>query len=316
MTPPITRRAFCDSIAFGAAAIAFSNALAQSPKNPPEGLALAIGNYGMQSYKTEEAIRSIADLKYDALELTVMPEWDSSPHKMNGERRGVVRKMLGDTGLTLTSLMENLTPSVADDDHQKVLERLKQAAELGHDLAPASPPLIQTVLGGGDWNERKELFRDRLGEWRRIAESTKTIIAIKPHRSGAMSNPEQGAWLLEQLGSSPWMGLIYDYSHYALRDLSVTETVKTAFPTTVQIVVKDVAKNGDQFEFALPGEANTFDHGEILTAFYKSGYRRSVCCEVSSQVFRRPRYDAAAAAKACYDYLSRVFEKGGIPRRR
>ena len=212
--------------------------------------------------------------------------------------------------------MENLTPSAAAADHQKALERLKQAAELGHDLAPDSPPLIQTVLGGGDWNEKKALFRDRLGDWRRIAETTKTVIAIKPHRSGAMSNPEQGAWLLEQLGSSPWMGIIYDYSHYAMRNLSVAETVKMAFPTTVQIVVKDVAKNGDQFEFALPGEANTFDHAEILTDFYKSGYRRSVCCEVSSQVFRRPDYDAAAAAKVCYDFMSRVFEKAGIPRRR
>ncbi|MEI8020273.1 MAG: TIM barrel protein [Schlesneria sp.] len=314
MTPPLTRRAFCRSVAYGVASTAVSNGVAQAPKDPPEGLTLAIGNYGMQSYKVEEAIRLISDLKYDALELTVMPEWDSSPHKLTGERRGVVRKILGETGLILASLMENLSPSAADVEHQKTLDRLKLAAELGHDLAPDSPPLIQTVLGGGDWSQKKELYRDRLGDWRRIAESTKTIIAVKPHRSGAMSNPEQGAWLLEQLGSSPWMGMIYDYSHYAMRGLSIAETINTAFPTTVQIVVKDVAKNGDQFEFALPGEANTFDHGEILAAFYKLGYRRSVCCEVSSQVFRRPGYDAAAAAKVCYDFMSRVFKNAAVPR--
>ena len=300
----------------GFAFAALPQTFAQVLKDRPEGLSLGIGNYGMQSYKANEAIRLIADLKYDAIELTVMPEWDSSPDKLTGERRRTVRRMLADTGLALTSLMENLTPSVTDAEHQKTLERLKLAAELGQDLAPDSPPLIQTVLGGGDWSEKKELFRDRLGDWRRIAESTKTVIAIKPHRSGAMSQPEQAAWLLEQLGSSPWMGMIYDYSHYAMRGLSVAETVKAAFPTTVQIVVKDVMKKGDQFEFALPGEANTFDHAEILTAFYKSGYRRSVCCEVSSQVFRRPVYDAAAAAKSCYDFMSRIFEKAGIPRPR
>ena len=316
MKPPLTRRAFCHSDACGVAVTAISNGFAQAPKNPPQGLTLAIGNYGMQSYKTEEAIRLIAGLKFDALELTVMPEWDSSPEKLKGERRGTVHRFLADTGLTLTSLMENLPPSANDAEHQKSLERLKLAAGLGHDLAPDSPPLIQTVLGGGDWSEKKELYRDRLGDWRRIAESTKTIIAIKPHRSGAMSNPEQATWLLEQLGSSPWLGMIYDYSHYAMRDLSVTETVKTAFPTTVQIVAKDVAKNGEQFEFALPGEANTFDHAEILTAFYTAGFRRNVCCEVSSQVFRRPGYDAAAAAKVCYDFMSRAFEKAGIPRRK
>ncbi len=316
MTPLLTRRVFCRSVAYGAAATAISNGYAQPPEDPPKGLMLAIGNYGMQSYKTEEAIRLIADLKYDALELTVIPEWDSSPEKLRGERRGTVRRLLGDTGLTLTSLMENLPPSATDAEHQKSLERLKLAAELGHDLAPDSPPLIQTVLGGGSWNDKKELYRDRLGDWRRIAESTKTIIAVKPHRSGAMSNPEQGAWLLEQLGSSPWMGMIYDYSHYAMRSLSIVETVKMAFPTTVQIVVKDVAKKGDQFEFALPGEANSFDHAEILTAFYIAGFRRNVCCEVSSQVFRRPGYDAATAAEACYDFMNRVFQKAEIPRRK
>jgi sugar phosphate isomerase/epimerase len=298
----------------GLALASFADGFAQEAKDRPEGLTLGIGNYGMQSYRVEEAIRLIADLKYDSLELTVMPEWDSSPHKLTGERRVVVRKMLADTGLTLTSLMENLVPSPLDADHQKSLERLKLAAEFGNDLSPDSPPLIQTVLGGGEWSDKKELFRDRLGDWRRIAESTKTMIAIKPHRSGAMSTPEQAAWLLDQLGSSSRMGMIYDYSHYAMRGLSVAETVKSAFPTTVQIVVKDVAKNGDQFEFALPGEANTFDHAEILAAFYKSGYRRTVCCEVSSQVFRRPGYDAAAAAKACYDFMNRVFMSAGIPR--
>ena len=316
MKTHITRRTFCHSIGSGFALASFADGFAQVAKDRPDGLTLGIGNYGMQSYKTEEAIKLIADLKYDALELTVMPEWDSSAHKMTEERRGLVRKMLGETGLSLTSLMENLTPSVVDVDHQKTLERLKLAAELGHDLAPDSPPLIQTVLGGGDWSDKKELYRDRLGDWRRIAESTKTIIAIKPHRSGAMSQPAQAAWLLEQLGSSRWMGMIYDYSHYAMRGLSVAETVKTAFPATVQIVVKDVAKNGDQFEFALPGEANTFDHADVLASFYKSGYRRSVCSEVSSQVFRRPGYDPTAAAKACYDFMSRVFEKAAVPRRK
>ena len=316
MTPPLTRRTFCCSVAYGIASTVLPQWSVHAQQDRLDGLSLAIGNYGMQSYKVDEAIRLIAGLKYDAIELTVMPDWDSSPEKLTGERRDAVRRMLADTGLTLTSLMENLTPSAADADHQKTLERLKLAADLGRDLSPDSPPLIQTVLGGGDWNEKKELFRDRLGDWRRIAESTKTIIAIKPHRSGAMSQPDQAVWLLEQLGSSPWMGMIYDYSHYAMRGLSVTETVKTAFPTTVQIVVKDVAKKGDQFEFALPGEANTFDHAEILTAFYKSGYRHSVCCEVSSQVFRRSGYDAAVAAKACYDFMSRVFEKAGVSRRR
>lgn len=311
-----TRRAFCQSLGAGVSLAGLSSGFAGPLDDRPTGLAIAIGNYGMQSYKVEDAIRLIADLKYDGIELSVMPGWDSSPQTLTRERRAPLRQMLVDSHLELASLMEDLTPSAVDAEHLKTLDRLKQAAELGRDLAPQSPPLIQTVLGGGKWNDKKELFRDRLGDWLQIAKSTRTVIAIKPHRSGAMSRPDEAAWLLAQLGSSPWMGMIYDYSHYALRDMSIAETVKAALPITVQIVAKDVAKRGDQVEFALPGEANTFNHAEILSDFYRSGFRGSVCCEVSSQVFRRAGYDAAAAGKACYEYMKSTFDKSQIPRRR
>ena len=129
-----------------------------------------------------------------------------------------------------------------------------------------------------------------------------------------MSTPAQAVWLLEQLKASPWMGLVYDYSHYALRDLSIAETVKVAYPWTIHIVVKDVLKRGDQVEFALPGEAGTVNDAEILKLFYDLGYRKDVCCEVSGQVSHRPGYDAAAAARTCYRNTNGVFERAHLPR--
>ena len=118
MTSLIKRRVFCGSVVYGVASMALPQGLAQRPKDRPAGLTLGIGNYGMQSYKVEEAIRLISALKYDALELTAMPDWDSSPEKLVGERRGNVRQLLKEKGLILTSLMENLTPSAADAEHQ------------------------------------------------------------------------------------------------------------------------------------------------------------------------------------------------------
>ncbi|MBS0266405.1 MAG: sugar phosphate isomerase/epimerase [Planctomycetes bacterium] len=316
MSLSLTRRAFCGQV--GAAltcAVLPPGKLLAGPERP-QGLTLGIGNYGMPGLTVEEAIRLIAASGFDSLELSLMPDWDSAPTRLNQERRKSIRQMLSDKGLTLTSLMEDIPPSAVATEHQATLERLKRAADLAHDLAPERPPLIQTVLGGGTWNERKALLVDRVGDWLRTAESSQTVIAVKPHRSGAMSQPRDAAWLYEQLGKSRWLGMVYDYSHYAMRDLSIAETVATALPLTVQIAVKDVKAVGDRTEFALPGEVGTVDYSEILTRFHDGGYRGDVCCEVSSQVFRRPGYDPVAATQSCAKHLQQAFAAAHIPRRK
>lgn len=316
MSLHLSRRAFCRLIGSSAPLAVLPRAFAAPDADRSNGLTLSIGNYGMQSRSVEEAIELILDSGFDGLELSVMPEWNSAPAKLSRDNRIELRNRLVHNGLALVSLMENLHPSTGDADHQKALDRLKQAVEFGHDLSPQQPPLIQTVLGGGSWSDKKELFRDRIGDWMRLAEEHKTVVAVKPHRGGAMSQPAEAVWLFEQLGKSDWLGMVYDYSHYAFRNLSIAETVKAAFPYTVHIAVKDAVAKGDKVEFALPGAAHTIDYGEILSTFYRLGYRRDVCCEVSSQVFSAKEYDAAAATRACYNFMQAVFEKSQIPRRR
>lgn len=310
-----SRRAFAKSLAAGAALFAWPRQCAHAAPAIPAGMTMGIGNYGMPAARVEEAIQLVAETGFDSLELTMMPDWDSSPEKLGADRRRSLRQMLADSRLILTSLMEDLTPSPVEAEQQAALDRLKRAAELGGDLAPDRLPLIQTVLGGGRWEEKRTLYRDCLGDWLRIAESHKVTIAVKPHRSGAMSLPAEAAWLYEQLGRSPCFGMVYDHSHYAFRDLSIEETVKTALPITRHIAVKDVVRRGERFEFSLPGEAGTIDHSEILKRFFEGGYRGDVCCEVSSQVFRRSDYDPPVATRHCYNALRQLFEKGKIPRR-
>lgn len=308
-----SRRTFCRVLAAAPCAalpLAFAEA---APER--QGLTLSIGNYGMQSLSAEEALRAIADVGFDGVELSLMPDWDSAPEKLTAERRGELRRLLSDSGLRLASLMEDLPPSADDAEHRRSLDRLGRAAELGRDLAPHSPPLIQTVLGAGAWDEKKSLFRDRLGDWLDLAKKQETVIAVKPHRSGAMSQPAEAAWLLGQLGKPRWLGMVYDYSHYAFRNLPIADTVRTAAPYTVLVAVKDAVQRGDRVEFALAGEAGTIDYAAMLADFYQQGYRGSICCEVSSQVFRRAGYDPVAAARSCYRALQQAFEKSGVARR-
>ncbi|MCY2963495.1 MAG: TIM barrel protein [Planctomycetota bacterium] len=324
MTDPFdlrdSRRRFLAQIA---GAVAWTPALLTSdvataaiPRRDPDAkMTLGIGNYGMQALKVEEAISLIAETGFDSLELSLMPDWDSAPSKFSEARRRTVRKQLEDTGLRLTSLMEDLHPSSDEAVHRQGIERLKLAIELGHTLSSARPPLIQTVLGGGKWFEKRDLFVKRLTDWKELAETTKTVIAIKPHRSGAMSLPEDALWLRKELGDSEWLGMVYDYSHYADRQLPLEESIEAAAPATALVAVKDIQHNGMEYEFVLPGEAGTVNYTRLLKRFITAEYTGDVCCEVSSQVFRKPGYDPVEAARKCYRNMAKAFTLAGMPRK-
>ena len=130
-----------------------------------------------------------------------------------------------------------------------------------------------------------------------------------------MSKPSEAAWLIKQLDDTPWIRMVYDYSHYAFREMSVPATVETALPYTGHIAIKDVVKTEKGFKFVLPGASDTFDYADLLKRFYAGGYRGDICCEVSSMVSGQPNYDAIAAAKTCYANIAAQFKLAGVPRR-
>ncbi len=288
--------------------------LVADPREVSEGCSLSIGTYSLKGIGIEEAIGLVSEIGYDGLEISVQPGFDGEPSKLTGARREEVRRRLEATRLRLTALMEQLSPAADDRQHQDDLDRLQRVVDLAHELAPQKPPLVQTVLGGGQWDEKKAMFRDRLADWGRVFEKSGLVLAIKPHRGGAMSRPEEAIWLIEQVGRPAWLRMVYDYSHYAFRDMPVEATVRTALPFTAHIAVKDAIERGGKVEFEPPGETHTFDYARLLRLFFEGGYRGDVCCEVSSMVSRRPDYDPIRTAKSCYRNMARAFAEGGIPR--
>ncbi|MCA9017254.1 MAG: sugar phosphate isomerase/epimerase, partial [Planctomycetaceae bacterium] len=217
------------------------------------------------------------------------------------------------TGLKLTSLMEHCDLTGSKASQQKVLERLKRAAELGHTLKPEQPPLIETTAGSGKWDERKNEMRDNLKEWAKVAESTKTVIAVKPHRGGVVDRPEQGVWLVEQI-DSPWIRLNYDYSHFTHRNISLEDSMRIMLPFTSFIQIKDTVLQDNKARFVLPGESGDIDYVQLLKLAVQGGYRGDICCEVSGMVFKQKGYDPLAAAKTCYQNIAPAFEQAGIAR--
>lgn len=310
----MNRRAFLQSSAALAAASLLTGAFGQSPT--AAGCTLSIGTYSTKGVPLDQAIKLIADTGYDGVELCVHPGFGASPDELSADRRRELRRLIEQSRLALPALMENLAIQSDDEKHRADLERLRRVMQLSHDLSPSRPPLIQTVLGGGKWEEKKNLCRDRLATWAELAKSTGIPIAIKPHRGGAMSCPADAIWLFEQLGKTPWLRMVYDYSHYAFRDLPLEQTIQASLPYTSHIAVKDAVQRDGKVSFALAGEGGTIDYARLLRLFYDGGYRGDVCVEVSAQIFNKPGYDPAAAARTCYQNMARAFEKSGVPRRR
>ena len=278
----------------------------------PNHLTLSIGTYAMPGVPLEKALTTIAEAGFDGVEIAVHPGY-ADPASLSVAKRKEVKAQLESLGLRLTALMEHLLPADDAAEHSRQLDRLARVMELAAHLGQGQPPLIQTVLGNGTWENRRDFYRDRLGNWLELAQRHKAVLAIKPHRSGAMSQPSQAIWLIEQLGNSPRLRMVYDYSHYAYRDLPLEDTVHASLPYTAHVAVKDAVQQGNRVAFLLPGEQNTH-YQKLLKLLYDGGYRGDICCEVSSLISRQPDYDPVAAAKTCYRNMAAAFEKANVPR--
>ena len=278
----------------------------------PGGCTLGMGTYAMKNMPVEEAVTLIAETGFDSIEICARPEWDSAPENMSSERRTAVRELLKERGLRLTAVMEYLLPSKDAGQHQKDCERLRRVFELGHDLATDSLPLVQTVLGYGSWSRCREWVRDRVADWVAVAEASGAVLAIKPHRGQVVSRPEEAIWLFRQLDGTPWLRMVYDYSHFAYRDMPLADTVRESLPWIAHVAVKDAVQQGDKVVFTLPGESGVFDYEELFRRLGEGGYRGDISCEVSSMVWQADGYDARRAAETCHRNIAPIMKKAGI----
>jgi sugar phosphate isomerase/epimerase len=311
-TPSIERRQLLQCGLAAAVAIAWDEALAIAPQAPtlPFGYSL----YGMKTLPLERALATCAEIGYDTVELASMDGWPADPATLSNESRRRLSRQLNELNLSLAALMENLPLDVDDVRHRKNLDRLQAAADLAHALAGERAPPIETVIGGqpGTWDAVRERFAARLTDWERMAAKTETVVAIKPHRFGAMSTPEQALWLLERT-ESRWIRLVYDYSHFQHREFSMVETVQQLTPSSVMIHIKDTVIEDGKPKFVLPGEGGV-DYDVLLRQAAACGFSGPICVEVSGMVQNQPGYDAIASAKRAYQNIAPAFAKAGISR--
>lgn len=262
------------------------------------------GTYGLPGYSIVESIHLIAKTGFDSIEIAAMPGYHGAPDKLSKAKRQEVRQSLADSKLRLGALMGLPHPQPMKQNAD--ISWVENLLQLAIDLSPEDPPLIQSVLGGGKWEEKKTLFRDTLGLWVEMASKAGVTLAIKPHRGHAMSLPQQGIWLIDQLNATDTLKLVYDHSHFMYRNLPLAETVAEALPYTGYLVVKDAVMLDGKVRFDLPGVSGSIPHAEILKQFIDRGYYGEICCEVSSQVWKQDGYDPVDATRTCYANLSDI----------
>jgi inosose dehydratase len=287
-----------------ALAVIAGASLAQAQSKP---FVYGFSLYGMKTVPVHEALGVVAGIGYKTTELCLRPGWNTEPKLLSKNDRSNIRKRVGDLGLTLPAVMENLRLAGPSVSREANLERLRAAAEVAHETSPGPPALIETTVGGRPpaWDEVKNQMADELGAWAKTLESLKTTLAIKAHVLTAMNLPDRIVWLHDQV-KSPWVRMMYDYSHFALNGQDLRETMQKVAGKAAFVHVKDWKGVAADHKFLLPGDG-TLDYKEYKRILAEVGYRGPVVVEVSVHVFDEPGYDPIAAAKRCWQNLSPIF---------
>ncbi len=277
---------------------------AQSAKGRPS---LGFSLYGMKSLSLEDALKTCAEIGYSHVELSLNAGYVTEPSAFSAESRQAAALTLQKLKLGLPCLMVLMTLTADDKAHAANLKLIETAAQLGRDLVPDQPPILETILGGSPakWNEQKAGMAARLRDWAAAAEKAKTVIALKAHVSSAVNSPDRLLWLLDEV-QSPALQVAYDYSHFELQGIDMAESIKLLLLRTRFIHVKDSQGDAAKFQFLLPGEGRT-DYVQFFSLLKQRGYTGPVCVEVSGQVFNKPNYDPIAAAKQCHAALSKAM---------
>lgn len=301
--PTLTRRSFVGGMGVVAAA-----------HSAPQTVGLSFGTYALWMLRWEDTLELISRTGYDGVELAVMPDWPTAPKSLSRTDRARLRGLLGDLGLALPALLENLQALHPTQSHRENLDRLRRAIELGSEISPGKPPILETVLGRrpDEWDEVKNGMVDEIGEWTRTAAAGKTVICFKPHVSHAVNNIERSLWILDQI-DSPYFRCTYDYSHLWLAGHELVPSLEALLPVSPYIHLKDAKGQAGNHQFLLPGDGET-DYTAMFRKVRELGFQGYANVEVSAQIHRKDDFEPIPATRICYERMAAAFDGAGLTR--
>ena len=274
--------------------------------------------WGMPAVPVDRALSFLSEQGFDAVELTVLPNYTTAVDRLDAEERRRIRNLFTGYGLALPAVAAHR--SLLDEDpaaHRENMRVLKQAVDLCAEWSDGrGMPVLDTVLGGvpEDWEPRLDFIFERVRVLVDYAESRGVVIGVEAHVGSALDTAEKSVQLVASI-DSPHLGLNFDISHFDVLGIPIEEAVRLMAPYAVHTHVKDQRGKAPDYEFLVPGEGD-FDFVAYLRAMHAAGYRGSITAEVSYMVQKRPEYDPFEAAALCYRTLEKAFAEAEVPRTR
>ncbi len=272
---------------------------------------LGYSKLAMEKVPIATAIRHIADIGYDGIELDI----DSCV------KTGWIVRLLKDHNLRLVSI--GTYTAVGDDAYSRNICQLKKgidfAAELAQDDKP--PPVnvglaeifgieisVKSQTEPELWESKKHFFAEGIGVLTDYAEKSGVIVAISPETSLIMKTPDEVLELLELVDSS------HLKVNFHINGADV-KAVSELIPVSVHAHVYDMFRLS---ELSSPWmSSNTDDRyisesADFLKTMQAHGYDGFITATVSSLLCCREGYDPLEAAKFSYEHLSLAFVKSGV----
>ena len=271
---------------------------------------LGYSKLAMEEVPVPTAIRHIADLGYDGIELDV----DSCV------KTGWIARLLKDHNLCLASI--GAYTEAGDDAYSRNISQLKKGIDFAAALAQDDgPPPVNVGLTGifgieisieaqtkpNLWESKKHFFAECIGELTDYAEKSGVIVAIEPGIS-IMNTPDKVLELLKLVGS---LHLKVNFRPNGLGK----KIVSALIPVSVHAHVYDVFRlsgTSSPWMSANTDSRHISESADFLKTMQAHHYDGFITATVSSSVCCGQDYDPLAAAEFAYEHLSRALAESRV----
>jgi sugar phosphate isomerase/epimerase len=281
---------------------------------------LAFSSNAYMHFSVEEAIRRVAEIGYQGVEILadVPHAW---PVNLLPERRQSLYNALEEHGLTVSNVNGFMMNAVNDarqpywhpswiepDPNYRAIRRehtkraLALAAEIGAQNIQTEPggPLAD----GQDWESAAKIFYDELMPCVEVAERLEVGLLIEPEPGLMIERFEQFLQFVERI-DSPWLGLNFDIGHAYCVGEDPQDWVQRMAIYTRHYHLEDIAATRVH-QHLVPGRG-AIDFAATLRAIANTGYDGWVTVELYPYID-----DPDAAAREAFTYVTAALDRLGL----
>ena len=214
----------------------------------------------------ESALRHIAELEFDKIELSIIEGGlHMQPSEVSEYPEVAIQKLRNGPSLTPTSLDLNFGPY--DPDSALIRKRFEAMCRLAKPLTVAVLTIPAAPLGIPFEDEVK-----RLSVFANHAMRQGLVLALETHSKTLTADP---AVAVELCKAIPGLGLTLDPSHFIQAGVKDYDAV---FPYVQNIHLRDTGKGPDEFQVRV-GQGE-IEYGRIVNLLERSGYDRALTISI------------------------------------